>query len=279
MAVSASRLRSNPVEEKLGESGIWAFESRHGEAFTMATTVHRFPKLLLIREGKGKVEGDWGDPSCKKGDCVLVPPGIRHRIVDQTGHAISLYGLGVASRLMGCVPEILSELPSGVYPISAMKSVAVEHRMRRVLYLNGKSDAASRLACVAAALELFAEVSMALRGTHTADNPQRDESIDAMLVSYLQWLDRHFFEPVTLNAAAAACGMSRRYFTTTFKTHVGMTWLAYVHQLRVNHALDLLKNTDRKITSIAFQSGFDDLTTFYRVFFKVTSKRPGDVRS
>jgi len=280
MSAPQPRLRTSPVEEKLRESGIWAFESRHGDSFSMALTMHLFPKLLLIREGAGQVEGDWGALVCKTGDCVLVPPGLRHRIVDDPNAAIALYGLGIATKLLSCVPEAVAGLPAGVFSAEQLKPVLAEQRIRRILYLDGQSDAASRLACVAASLELFAEVAMALgpsRLTWDRRSKARDE-IDPLLSGYLVWLAHHFFEPVTLDSAASACGMSRRHFSAIFKRHVGTTWLQHLHQLRVNHAIELLRNTDRKITSVAFQCGFDDLTTFYRVVAKVTGKRPSELR-
>lgn len=276
----ASRLRTHPVEEKLSDYGIWAFESRHGVEFSMASTVHRFPKLLLIREGQGRVAGDWGVIDCKMGDCIVVPPKLTHRIIDSPSAAISLYGLGIATKLLSCVPGIVDELPTGVLPSEQLKSIAVEHRLRRILYLDGQTDKASQLSCVAASLELFAELAIAMqrRSPSQRIEAEAEAMVDPMLKSYLVWLRHHFFEPVTLDAAANACVMSRRHFTTSFKRHVGMTWLEYVHRLRVEYAVDLLRHTDRKITSIAFQSGFDDLTTFYRVVAKVTGKRPGELR-
>lgn len=280
MRTPPPRLRTHPVEENLSIYGLWAFESRHGTEFTMPSTIHRFPKLLLIREGQGQVVGDWGAISCKMGDCVMVPPKLTHRIVDAPSASISLYGLGVATKLLASVPGIIDELPTGVLPSEQLKSIAVEHRLRRILYLAGQSDKASQLSCVAASLELFAELTIAMQRANPMPKvPAKEEaSVDATLVAYLVWLQRHFFEPVSLDSAAKACVMSRRHFTACFKKHVGMTWLEYVHQLRVNYAIELLRNTDRKITSIAFQAGFDDLTTFYRVVAKVTGKRPGELR-
>ena len=196
MATLASRCRSVPVEETFSQTGIWVFESRHGETFSMSTTAHRFPKLLLIREGSGDIEGDWGTRPCKTGDCVLVPPGLRHRIVDRSNHAISLYGLGIATRLFACVPEMLAELPVGVFPAEQLKSLGVEHRLRRILYGDRRPDPASRLASVAASLELFAEVSMALRrAVPSVDAPliPSPQAADALLSAYLAWIEHHFF--------------------------------------------------------------------------------------
>lgn len=281
MKASPERLRTKPVEEKLNASGIWAFESRHGDSFFMATTVHRFPKLLLIREGRGAVVGDWGEVICETGDCVLVPHGLRHRIVDDPHRAISLYGLGISLKHFVSVPEFIEQLPAGSFASHRIKSVSIEQRMRRILYLDGQSNAASRLACVASSMELFAELTMALRQPPSIPSVKQTILSDGepLIASYLTWLENHFYEPVTLDEAARACGMSRRSFTHSFKKHVGSTWLEHLHRLRTKHAVELLRSTDRKITSVAFQCGFDDVTTFYRVLAKTTGKRPSELRA
>jgi AraC-like DNA-binding protein len=279
MATPVTRVRDYPVEENIRVSGIWAFESRHGDHFSMPWTTHPFPKLLLIREGQGQVSGDWGDRGCKTGDCVLVPPRLKHRIVDDPAAAISLYGLGVATKLLSCAPGVLDLLPTGVLPAEQLHSVAVEQRLRRILYLDSQDDKVSQLSCVAAALDLFAELATATAPSRsTSTRRDEEQTVEPLIESYCVWLQHHFFEPVTLDAAAHACGMSRRHFTGTFRQYVGMTWLEYLHRLRVQYATELLQETDRKIASIAFQSGFDDLTTFYRVVAKVTGKRPGELR-
>ena len=81
-------------------------------------------------------------------------------------------------------------------------------------------------------------------------------------------------EPLTLDAAATASGMSRRTFTNQFKARTGRTWLEYVNALRIERAQELLRETDRKVTSIAFQCGFEDLSTFYRAFKRITGNTP-----
>jgi len=163
MSAPQLRLRSSPVEEKLGESGIWAFESRHGESFFMGFTMHRFPKLLLIREGVGQVESDLGTFTCKTGDCVLVTPGLNHRIVDDANTPITLYGLGVATKLLACVPEVVAQLPAGVFSAEQLKPVLAEQRIRRILYLDGQSDAASRVAAKHGSQDYIRGVPMRLR--------------------------------------------------------------------------------------------------------------------
>ena len=46
------------------------------------------------------------------------------------------------------------------------------------------------------------------------------------------------------------------------------------HQLRVEHARRLLQQTHRTIASIAFECGFEDLSTFYRAFKREVGTSP-----
>lgn len=269
--------RSRPVGEAMDSSGIWAFESRHGESFFMAPTRHAFLKLLLIRQGAGVIRYEAADSVCEMGDCVMIPPNLRHRIVDQTSSPISLYGLGVDTRLLRFDAGAVGSLPWGVIPARRARLLHVEQRMRRLLYLHARRGPAARLAGVATALDLLAR--FALASDVPADVPVAAGGDEPLLDEYLNWLATNFFEPVSLGDAAARCGVSRRYFTAAFKRRTGVTWLAYVTRLRTEYAVRLLRETDRKITSIAYQSGFEEISTFYRAIRKQTGCTPTELRA
>ncbi len=288
--------RFAPVEENLDESGIWAFESQHGDTFQMDFTQHRFLKLLLITAGAGVIEGDWGRPVCKKGDLVVVPAAMRHKIVDSHRQPISLYGLGIADQLFHPVDRVVATFPSGILPAEQLGPLRLENRMRRLLYTHRQGDPLHRLASIAAALDLMAQISLAVAtpgvplvepdalaigDLGSATLPPHSHVIDShpMIETYLVWLQHNFFEPQSLGDAARACGMSRRGFTTAFRNHTGRTWLDHVNRLRIQHAVTLLQTTDRKLASIAFQCGFEDLSTFYRVMHRITGHRPGAYRT
>lgn len=261
----------------MDSSGIWAFESRHDESFFMAPTRHEFLKLLLIREGAGVVRYGATDSPCESGDCVVIPPKLRHRIVDKATTPISLYGVGIDTRLLSFDAGAVDSLPCGVVPAGRTRLLHVEQRMRRLLYLHARRGPAARLAGVATALDLLAQIALASDGP--VDSPAVTGDEEPLLDEYLSWLATNFFEAVSLNDAADRCGVSRRYFTTAFKRRTGVTWLAHVTRLRTEHAVGLLRETDRKITSIAYQSGFDDMSTFYRAIRKQTGRTPTELRA
>ncbi len=296
-STSAPRRRTRPVRENMREFGVWAFESQHGDRFRMGPTIHRFTKLLLIREGSGRLQCDAHNHGCKAGDLVVVAAGERHWLVDDVGGAISLLGLGVSSKLLSVVPGLNPTFVTEVLGPEQTSSLNLEQRMRRLQYLAGQSDQARQLACVGGALELYAELMIVLSANREARQPTRNRlrqnspvqpmashqqgemaPVSPLLQSYLVWLQDHFYEDLSLDHAAQVCQMSRRHFTACFRHATGTSWLEHVHRLRVCYAVKLLQQGDRKIASIAFASGFRDLTTFYRVMARMTGKRPADFR-
>lgn len=274
------KLRNAPVPESMLENGIWVFESHHDESFLMSTTVHSFSKLLFIRAGSGTIELDWSKrrkekATCVSGDCFLIPSGTKHRIVDDACVPISLYGLAIDPRKILPCATIESFIPAGRVPRQRAALLDVERRMRRLLYLASRETPASTLSAVSQAIEVVAFLSAA---TESSENQLPRDTVGDVLDEYLIWLRSNFFEQLSVKSAAQACSMSRRSFTEAFRQRTGQSWLRYLNQLRVDHAILMLKETDRSVTAIAFQSGFEELSTFYRVFKRMTSKRPLNFR-
>ncbi|MCM2370352.1 AraC family transcriptional regulator [Aporhodopirellula aestuarii] len=278
---TAIPVRSSPVPPNMRENGLWVFESRHAETFAMSVTQHSFLKLLWIREGRAAIEVGTETHDCEMGDLVVVPPRTRHRIVDSPNSPVSLCGLGVNEKQLKCVGPVMPLFRLGVYAGPRISTLRIEHQFRKLLYLVDQDDVASQLSSVAVAMELLADLALRLtpsvRGKANGISNRglpKEEPSDPMLEAYLDWLQRNFYEPLTLDGAAKASGMSRRTFTSRFKQRTGMTWLEYVNMLRVRRAEELLQEADRKVTSIAFQCGFDDLSTFYRAFKRITGRTP-----
>lgn len=65
-------------------------------------------------------------------------------------------------------------------------------------------------------------------------------------------------------------GQSYDHQARIFKKSFGISPLQYVNSLRVEHACNLLLDTQMKVGDIAEQLGYDDLVYFGRIFKKVT---------
>lgn len=83
---------------------------------------------------------------------------------------------------------------------------------------------------------------------------------------YALRLKSRFFRQETVADAAREVGLSRRHFTELFRKVTGQSWRQYIMGLRLNHAAELLAETGRSVTAVAFESGFEDLSHFYHSF-------------
>jgi AraC family L-rhamnose operon regulatory protein RhaS len=68
--------------------------------------------------------------------------------------------------------------------------------------------------------------------------------------------------------------MSRRCFTRLFRKAAGCSYAKYVERVRVEYACQLLRETGRSVTTIAFECGFEDLSSFYRAFRRQKGQPP-----
>jgi AraC-like DNA-binding protein len=83
---------------------------------------------------------------------------------------------------------------------------------------------------------------------------------------YVLRLKSQFFRQETMAEAARSVGLSCRQFTELFRKVTGQSWRQYVLGLRLKHATGLLADSDRSVTAVAFESGFDDLSNFHHAF-------------
>ncbi|MDC0662783.1 GlxA family transcriptional regulator [Marinobacter sp. SS21] len=80
------------------------------------------------------------------------------------------------------------------------------------------------------------------------------------------WLERQFAGPVTIDEVAAIAGLGDRTFKRRFKDATGETPLAYLQQLRIEAAKQLLESSREQTSQIIWQVGYEDASSFRRLF-------------
>ena len=83
---------------------------------------------------------------------------------------------------------------------------------------------------------------------------------------YALRLKSQFFRQETMVEAARSVGLSGRQFTELFRKVTGQSWRQYILGLRLKHAAALLSDTDRSVSAVAFEAGFEDLSNFHHIF-------------
>ena len=73
--------------------------------------------------------------------------------------------------------------------------------------------------------------------------------------------------------------VSEAHFARSFKQAFGVPPHRYLLTRRIERATALLRDTNRSITDIAFDTGWKSLGTFGRTFRDVTGESPGTIRA
>lgn len=94
----------------------------------------------------------------------------------------------------------------------------------------------------------------------------------------LHFIAEHFADDINVDDVARAAGMSRRGVHLAFTEQLGCTPGDKLRNVRLESARRLLIETDEKIASIAPQSGYKSLSTFFTTFQRAEKVSPAEFR-
>lgn len=128
-------------------------------------------------------------------------------------------------------------------------------------------------------LELFALLGQYQYGTTLHDSKLDKSSSENFekFATLLSYINSHYATELDLEQAAALVGFSKFHFSRLFKEFTNCTFYDYLSQTRIQAAKRLL-STNTSITDIAFQTGFNSLSSFCRCFKKYTDLSPSQYR-
>jgi AraC-like DNA-binding protein len=105
------------------------------------------------------------------------------------------------------------------------------------------------------------------------------EPLDQRLKSILAWIDENASGEILQADAARALKMSPQAFCRYFRQKTGKVFHRYVSEVRVARGCSDLLHSDIRVSEIAFQSGFNNLSNFNRRFREITGKTPLQYRA
>jgi AraC family transcriptional regulator len=92
-------------------------------------------------------------------------------------------------------------------------------------------------------------------------------------------IEHHADAPLSLSDLARDAGLSPYHFLRTFRQVVGMTPHQFILHTRLHRAAVRLRRTGDAISGIAYDAGFNDLSTFNRRFRRLMGVNPGVYRA
>jgi AraC-type DNA-binding domain-containing proteins len=105
------------------------------------------------------------------------------------------------------------------------------------------------------------------------ENPQNMLKARLILKKTFKYIDDNYSSNISLGTAAKASSLSVSHFCRLFKSAAGMTFNEYLSFYRIKRA-EVLLSTEMSITQIAYECGFESMSTFIRAFRKFKGCTP-----
>ena len=116
--------------------------------------------------------------------------------------------------------------------------------------------------------------------THIASGPANSKQgwlraiFDPQIGAALRAIHEGVHKPWTVESLAGAAGMSRSAFALRFKELLRQTPVDYVTEWRMQKAIQMLQNGDKKLVEIAQKVGYESNATFSKAFKRVVGMPP-----
>ena len=104
------------------------------------------------------------------------------------------------------------------------------------------------------------------------------EEDERTIVGIVRYMQEHMTEEVSLNILAEEFHLSAQYISQLFKNEIGVNFLAYLTNIRMEQAKKLLLSSQFSIAEISERSGYGDYRVFTKAFKKAEGVTPSQYR-
>lgn len=256
---------------------------------------HEYIEVMYIISGSAthKINGE--TYKVKRGDLFIVNPGITHAFYLDNNSTEPF----VAYDLM-FTPEFFDTSMHGYHPLEALGNSFMLHSIFESTalptpYLSVSGNQYSAFG------ELFNKIYLEHQGmkkgyreiiraylielivtcfrlneqqAHT-DTDIKNQRIVNFITDFIK---QNYDKPLLVNEFAKNVFLNPDYLGRIFKKHTNISITEMIQKVRIENACDLLLNTNKNISEIAYLCGFEDTKFFYTVFKKRMGTLPNSYR-
>lgn len=254
----------------LYENRQGAFACHRSPNLTFPPHLHADMEAVLVEYGEIFLREGEREFRLEAGDFALVFPGRLHSFESQ-GESCMLLALcpvemagDFRRTLLRCVPESPTLCRQKVHPDIGYAMAA----MLEITEQNGNLAAAKAFVQLLLARAL-PEMDLAeLSQTPSAD-------LTARVVG---WISENFTGPVSLDILSEALGAGKYRISRVFGEKLKTSLSDYVNQLRIDRARTLLLATDKEVSWVSAECGYENPRTFNREFRRICGCTPREYR-
>lgn len=242
-------------------------------------------ELLLITEGKGAFVCNSLTMDAVKGDIIIFNNNDLHQgkcTTDILEYYCIIIDVSILLNRYHDICEYKYLKPISVNLVLFENKISQDSQLRDILlhivneYL--KKNTAYEMAIKSSVLNMFVYLLRNYVKTVLSDkeNHMRKKNI-ARFNIVLDYISKNYKSVITIAELSSHINLSKYHFCRLFKELTGCTVSVFINEYRINNAKELLQNTDKNVSEVAFESGFNDVNYFSRQFKNIKGYPPSQI--
>lgn len=248
---------------------------------------HNFVEFMYVTKGEGTEYINSISYNLKPGTLSVVMPYQIHRIDYQPEKPLSIFVLAIAfeeilapSSMFYKIGNLLLNGHQDVAPFyyfEGKEKEMMDRLFEEAFSYFLQNDTWAQILVKAKVLEivtLFDRYRNFAYEKSKREGIKKDKSVlpfDIPVYDYwkmVYYVHKNYNQNIDLKTLSKEFHLSPSYISQLFKRLVGSNFHSFLNEVRLQHACSLLLSTDKPVTDIALEVGFDSYSTFARVFHK-----------
>ena len=247
---------------------------------------HKNFELNYVVSGSGKRIIGNHISSYEPGDLILIGPEIPHnwQVLDVEKETLPtcivthFYENIISSDFfnipeLDSVKQLLNNANKGIH-FKGKYVKNIEKKLEQMVKLEGLEAYIELLKLFNLLLQVKDYEYLSLTSYYTASF---DKDLDRINKVY-EYVFQNIQEGISLDCAAEIVYMAPGSFCRYFKKKTKLPFMQYVKNVRIGIAAKMLAETDKQITQICYESGYNNLANFNHYFKKIIGKTPSEYR-
>lgn len=263
------------------------YETRNDELFGFRCNRLSYPlhlqatiEFVYVASGHITVTINGDSHTLKEGELAVIFPNCTHSYDTPAGKAANrdmiiddILVVGMQTTLAGeYADHLIRYRPERPFLPAELVPVEVPQSLRRLLQQNATNQ--PDLPVCRAYLQLM----LALIWPHLQLKPNAETDFDDLAYQVSSYIIQNYQKSFSLDDMSEDLGVGKYRLSRIFSDQLHINFNDHLNSVRVSVAQNLLSSTDKPVTEIIYECGFESQATFNRAFRKVCGISPREYR-
>lgn len=232
-------------------------------------------ELQYISGGKAHLRIGGNSYNVQAGDVIVYNAGVLHDECADPECGMAFYNCGIKNFQSPLLPEN-HFLPQGVKPV--LHTADMAETVRAIFHAIYEQISQKKISGVSVCHYLINSLLIILSNQIVYEQLPQKYKTDAYFQRCKEFIDEHFTENISIEDMSKIAHMSVSGFAHHFKNVFGLSPIQYLIRLKIGLAQKFLITTDKNITEISMELGYDNVSHFNNQFKRFVGTAPRNYR-